>query len=373
VRFQRWDDIKEKNMKVSAFNSSPRVGKNSKTELMLSHLVEGMREAGAEVDVINLHEKKIKNCIGCYTCWTKTPGKCIQKDDMTEELLDKWLGSDMVVYATPLYHYGINATLKKFMERTLPSLEPFFEFHGKRMVHPLRKKCPAVVMLSVSGIPDVDHFKAMSNHINYLCGSPGRELLAEIYRPAAESLTNTILEDKANDILSATKKAGLELVRDKKISAETMAKITQPLIGAEFFLKMANLYWKTCIAERVTPREFNEKQLMIRPDSIESFMLLFPFGLKSEAVGEGKITLQFKFRGELNDSCFFTIERENIESKRGEHDNPDIMIETPFELWMDIMCGKADGQQMFMQQKYKIAGDISLMIQLFVDGRREKK
>jgi predicted lipid carrier protein YhbT len=49
------------------------------------------------------------------------------------------------------------------------------------------------------------------------------------------------------------------------------------------------------------------------------------------------------------------------------------MIETPFELWMDIMCGKADGQQMFMQQKYKIAGDISLMIQLFVDGRREKK
>ncbi|MFC1883969.1 NAD(P)H-dependent oxidoreductase [Thermodesulfobacteriota bacterium] len=358
-------------MKISAFISSPRVGRNSKTELMLNHLVEGMLEAGAEVDVINLNEKKIKNCIGCFTCWTKTPGKCIQKDDMTKELLEKWLESDMVVYATPLYHYGINATLKNFIERTLPSLEPFFEFHGERMIHPLRKKCPAIVMLSVSGMPDVDHFNAVSNHINYLCGSPGRELAAEIYRPAAESLTNPILEDKANDILSATKKAGRDLVRDKKVSAETMERITQPLVEPEFFAKMTNLYWKTCIAERVTPKEFSEKNIMIRPDSIESFMLLFPFGLNSEAVGEKKTVLQFKFRGELEDSCFFIIERENIESKNGEDDNPDIVIETPFELWMDVMCGKADGQQMFMQQKYEIKGDISLMIRLFAN-RGEK-
>jgi multimeric flavodoxin WrbA len=45
-------------MKVLALNSSARTGSNSKTELMLTHLVEGMRQAGAEVEIVNLREKK---------------------------------------------------------------------------------------------------------------------------------------------------------------------------------------------------------------------------------------------------------------------------------------------------------------------------
>jgi len=84
-------------MKVLCVNSSPRTGGQSKTELMLNPLVKGMQQAGAEVEVVNLHEKKIRNCVGCFTCWTKTPGKCIHKDDMTKELFPKWLKSDFVV------------------------------------------------------------------------------------------------------------------------------------------------------------------------------------------------------------------------------------------------------------------------------------
>ena len=36
-------------MKILAINSSQRTGGQSKTELMLNHLVKGMRDAGAEV------------------------------------------------------------------------------------------------------------------------------------------------------------------------------------------------------------------------------------------------------------------------------------------------------------------------------------
>ena len=123
-------------MKILSINSSPRTGGQSKTELMLNYLVEGMQEAGADVEVVNLHEKNIKNCIGGFTCWTKTPGKCIHKDDMTNELFPKWLKADLVVYATPLYHYTVNAEMKAFIERTLPAVEPFFEQHDNRTVHP---------------------------------------------------------------------------------------------------------------------------------------------------------------------------------------------------------------------------------------------
>lgn len=40
-------------------------------------------------------------------------------------------------------------------------------------------------------------------------------------------------------------------------------------------------------------------------------------------------------------------------------------VETvPFEVWMDIMSGKADGQQMFMEQKYQTLGDLNLLMRI---------
>ena len=85
-------------MKVLALNSSARTGGESKTEIMLNCLVEGMREAEADVEVVDLRNKKINNCAGCFSCWTKTPGTCIHKDDMTRELFPEWLESDLVVF-----------------------------------------------------------------------------------------------------------------------------------------------------------------------------------------------------------------------------------------------------------------------------------
>ena len=58
-------------MTILAINSSPHVGGQSETKLMLNHLAKGMRDADAEVDIVNLREKNIKNCIGCFTCRIK--------------------------------------------------------------------------------------------------------------------------------------------------------------------------------------------------------------------------------------------------------------------------------------------------------------
>ncbi len=349
-------------MKVLSLNSSPRKGGQSKTELMLNHLVEGMQEAGAGVEVVNLREKKIKNCTGCFTCWTKTPGTCIHKDDMTAELFPRWLESDLVVYATPLYHYTLNAEMKAFLERTLPVLEPFFEQRGSRTVHPLRHTPPDAVVLSVAGFIELEVFDQLSNYVQFLFGRYNR-LLAEIYRPGAEMLSRS--EDKKKAVLQATVQAGRELVDSRRVSTETLNLIQQPIGDFDTFARMGNLFWKTCIAEGVTPKEFKEKNMVPRPDSMESFMLLMLYGLNSEAAAERRIILQFNFSGEMSDSCYFIIAKGNVDAKTGKRDSPDITIETPFELWMDIVTGKADGQQMFMEQKYTVEGDLALMIELF--------
>lgn len=349
-------------MNVLALNSSPRDEVQSKTEMMLNPLVKGMRDAGAHVEVVHLRKKAIKNCIGCFTCWTKTPGVCVHNDDMTNELFPRWLDSNIIVYATPLYHYTVNATMKAFIERTLPVIQPFFEQREGKTRHPLRKEPPAGVVLSVAGFPEKSVFDQLSSYVNFLFGE---RLLAEIYRPAAEALVASPYRKKRSEILAATEQAGRELVESRKISDETMARITQPVIeDFDAFAKIGNLIWKTCIAEGVTPREFRQKGMFPRPDSIEAFLMIMPMGFNSKGAGDTKAIMQFNFSGQVEGSCHFVIENGKIEAVEGKAAKPDLTIDTPFEVWMDIMAGKADGQQTFMEQKYKAVGDLSLLMRM---------
>ena len=351
-------------MKVLALNSSPRTGRESKTEILLNALVEGMREAGAEVEVVNLREKTVKHCIGCFTCWTKTPGVCVHKDDMTNELYPKWLESDLAVYATPLYHYTMNATMKAFIERTLPVVQPFFEQDDEKSSHPMRHEPPKAVFLSVAGFPEPAVFDQLSSWVNFLYGR-SEVLLAEIYRPAAESMVNPGLEEKLRDILDATRQAGRELVESSAVSSGTMARITQVIVeDREIIAKIANLMWKACIAEGVTPREFMDKGLIPRPDYLDTFMLIMPMGFNPDGAGDTRAVLQFNFSGDVEGACHFKIENRAIEALPGVAEKPDLTIDAPFDVWMDIITGKADGQQMFMEQKYKVVGDLSLLMRM---------
>jgi multimeric flavodoxin WrbA/putative sterol carrier protein len=350
---------KETTMKVMAINSSARSDGVSKTAIMLEALVQGMRDAGAEVEVIPLRKKTVKNCVGCFTCWTKTPGVCIHQDDMANELFPKWLEADIVVYATPLYHFTVNAAMKAFIERTLPILEPFMVRVNGKSTHPLRQKPPKAVVLSVAGFPDTSVFTQLSSYVNFLYN---KGLIAEIYRPAAETMPR--VPEIQKGILEATAQAGREIVQSSKISEATISRITQPIGDFDAIAKMANAFWKTCIQEGVTPREFEQKNLIPRPDSIDTFMMIMAQGFNREAAGPAKAVLQFNFSGEVDGSCYFTIENGAIQSGAGIADKPDLVIESPFNIWLDIMTGKADGQQMFMEQKYKTSGDLSLLMRM---------
>ena len=217
-------------MNVLALNSSPRGGGQSKTEWMLDHLISGMQSAGATVEKIDLRKKKISYCIGCFTCWTKTPGRCVHKDDMSAELFPKYIAADLVVYATPLYHFTLNAQMKAFIERTLPILEPFvIKKEDGRSSHPLRYQHPDVVWISVAGFSELGVFDQLSQYINFLFRN---RLLAEIYRPGAESMMNPGREDIRSRIAEAMQKAGREIVESKSVSDSTMAQIQQPITVA---------------------------------------------------------------------------------------------------------------------------------------------
>ena len=348
-------------MKVIALNSSPRGSGQSKTELMLKSLVKGMADAGAQVDIIDLRSKKVKNCIGCFTCWTRTPGACAHRDDMSEELYPKFIELDLAVLATPLYHFTMNASMKAFMERTLPAIEPYIVNHKGKASHPLRGRHPLMAVLSVAGFPEEAVFGQLSSHLRYIYGEA---LVGEIYRPAAETMILPLFAEILRDILEATEEAGRELVRQFRISPETMKRITQPVGDLDTIACLANPFWKTCIDEGVNPLEFEKRGLIPRPDSIKSFTVLMKAGFNSAAAGDMNATMQFSFSGEPAGDCHFVISGGALNAMEGPAARPDMTVRSPFGLWMDIVTRKADGQAMFMEGKYTVEGDLNLLMKM---------
>jgi len=348
-------------MKVLAINSSARVGGQSKTELILNQLIKGMKQENAEVEVVNIFKKKINYCIGCFTCWTKTPGKCVHRDEMSKEIFPKYMASDLCILATPLFHYTVNANLKTFIERTLPFMQPFLELRNGVTHHPLRQDPPPVVSLSVAGFPEYSVFEQLSAYMNFLYG---KSLRAEIYIPGAETLAQRTADPVVKSVLDAVTQGGKELIKNNAISKETMKAINTPTIDFKTMSVIGNTFWQTCIDEGVTPKEFEKRKMMPRPGSLESFLAIMEQGFNPEKTDKFKGVYQFVFSGEQKGDCHFKIDNNKITCGTGPAVKPDITIITPFEVWMDIMTKKADGPQMFMEQKYKVEGDINLLIKM---------
>jgi multimeric flavodoxin WrbA len=107
-------------MKILGIVGSPR--KNGTTDMIVSEVLRGAKESGAEVEKINLIEKKIEYCRGCRECMkdvTTQIGKCVIKEDMNE-IIETFREADGYVMGTPVYMMHVNAVMKTFLERLYP-------------------------------------------------------------------------------------------------------------------------------------------------------------------------------------------------------------------------------------------------------------
>jgi len=89
-----------------------------------------------DVTTLELRELDIAPCLGCFGCWIKTPGECVI-DDAGRDVTRNIVGSDLVVYLTPIQFGGYSYELKKALDRSIPIISPFFrkvkgEVHHKK-------------------------------------------------------------------------------------------------------------------------------------------------------------------------------------------------------------------------------------------------
>lgn len=100
---------------VLILSGSPRKGGNS--DILCDEFAKGAIESGNKVEKIRVAEKNVAPCSACYYC-SDNGGKCVHKDDMAE-ILQKMIDADVLVLASPVYFYSIDAQLKAVIDRTV--------------------------------------------------------------------------------------------------------------------------------------------------------------------------------------------------------------------------------------------------------------
>lgn len=100
--------------KILILSGSPR--KQGNSDLLCDEFMRGALEAGHTVEKIRVQEKKVAYCTACYACLDT--GNCAIKDDMAE-IMEKMIACDVMVLASPVYFYSIDAQLKAVIDRSV--------------------------------------------------------------------------------------------------------------------------------------------------------------------------------------------------------------------------------------------------------------
>lgn len=224
-------------MKILVLNGSPKRDK-SDTMHMTRSFLNGMDDIeNNEVHIIDVIDKKIEYCTGCFECM-KNGGKCIYSDDM-HDILTEILQRDILIFSFPLYGYGMPAPLKALMDRTLPLGSMSMQKVGERYEHVAQEDFSHLryIMICGCGFPNsknnfegmIRQFELMFPHDKTIITVPESPMFNA---PEAAEVTGPFLE--------VIRQAGREYARDGKIEADTMKKLNTPMIPEEVYAQIVN-------------------------------------------------------------------------------------------------------------------------------------
>lgn len=146
----------KRKMKILILTGSPRKNGNSAT--LADHFTKGAKEAGHEVVRFDAAFKKVHPCIACDSCGMNGP--CVFKDDF-EFVRRHIVDAGCVVFASPMYYFGISAQLKAVIDR-------FYAINGS--IHAPKK---AVLLMTYANtaaseaVPIKSHYDVLLKYLGW--------------------------------------------------------------------------------------------------------------------------------------------------------------------------------------------------------------
>jgi multimeric flavodoxin WrbA len=236
-------------MKVLALNGSLR-GKKGVTFKILQSIGVGIEKAGGNWNVLNLSELNIESCRACNHCQITKTYKCIldAKDDV-EEVFGKMMDADLLIYASPVYLFGISSLLKRLLER-MHSCTPVGDIlltKSGLFFHKTNRSLSGKPFLSLIVCDNVENLTIRNTkeyfriygrfmdaaHIAHL------ECRGAAAWMAALGGKDKLAKERAENILAAYIHIGEELVLKRCISKKTKKKAERSLMKIPFLMRVA--------------------------------------------------------------------------------------------------------------------------------------
>lgn len=221
--------------RVVAFNGSTRLERGN-TEALMAPFLDGMRDAGAEVEHFYTARLEVGDCLGEFHCWSKVLGQCIQRDQM-DELLPKLREADIMVLGIPRY-VPLPSAMQAFLNRLMPLVEPDLVFRdGRTAARPAEGvRLSRIALVTVSGWWEVENMDLVVDIVREMAADFGMEFSGALRRPHAYYMRG----EAGREVLDAARRCGHDLVAKGRMSDDDLATVSRPLVSMEEDIARAN-------------------------------------------------------------------------------------------------------------------------------------
>lgn len=149
---------------------------------------------GNDTKYFDLSSLKIANCMGCFRCWTKTPGKCVIRDDATA-VYPCIAKSNKVIYVSKLKYGGYDSVMKTMLERAIPIQQAFIRIHNDETHHVQRAVTPKQATIIAYGDIDEEERNIFRNLVARNASNMSFESYNIIFT------TEAMLDDMVNKVI----------------------------------------------------------------------------------------------------------------------------------------------------------------------------
>ena len=328
-------------MTTLVINGSPKGGRSNTMRLVRAFL-DGAGRSDAEI--LDVADMRIEACLGCFSCWNKTPGACVIGDEM-RGVLRKLVAADLVVWAFPLYFFNVPGGLKHLIDRQLPLMLPFMSAENESGAHPSRYDLShrRHVLISTCGFWTAEgNYDAVTAMFDRYCGA---EKCTRIFCGQGELFGIPELKGRTDAYLETVRRAGAEFAAGG-IGAETALELAAPLYPRAAFERMADASWGVAkdgeSVQDESLRFITQMAALYRPDGVER-------------------VLEFHYT-DLDKTYRMLLTARGAEITEDTAKRYTTRIETPFSVWRSIARGEISGQDALFRRQYKVLGDFDVML-----------
>ena len=220
-------------MKILVLNGSPKV--KSDTMVLTNAFLRGIEKNGChDISVMNIFEKKIAPCRGCFGCWQLKNKHCVIDDDHNR-IHDFYPEMDLIIWSFPLYCYGIPSHIKAVLDRTIPLNQMKMEIVDGRTRHLPMVDFSKIhtVVISGCGFPNYEHnFEGLSRQCDLCFGN-----MTKIFVPETPLLNIPEAKPVADSKIAAFECAGAEYAEKFSLEPKTIENLQSLMISKEEYIR----------------------------------------------------------------------------------------------------------------------------------------